>query len=436
MPEISLPLQPPTSLGDLSHLCTEAPAPSWPNGSLLRVVRLLSLMWLGYIAVLFAFDTISVTFRTDVPPLPLLYYLLHGLTPLLILGLALSPHVQAHHGRALLRLLMITMAVMPLLVTPLIISEPRPGPLTATPGLIAVRMFPILYVALIVVVWQYHWRQVVLFSLGMAAVGIIPSVITGNNLGSTVTITLLHTIALLALGYCMCLVVERMRAQSRALEQANMQLRHYTSALESLTISRERNRMARELHDTLAHTLSGLTVQLETTKAYLSIDADTARPLLDKALDTARSGLSESRRALTALRASPLDDLGLRLALCEMIRSAAESAQLRLELVFPEQFPTLTPDVEQCVYRVAQEAVANVVQHAGGTSLRVIVSCDNRSLSLIVRDDGWGFDMRSEVTLGHYGLSGMLERAQLVGGSLLVGSEPGQGTTVRFEIGI
>src|SRR5439155_20678930 len=129
---------------------------------------------------------------------------------------------------------------------------------------------------------------------------------------------------------------------------------HHAGTLESLAVSRERNRMARELHDTLAHTLSGLSVQLETVEAYWDVEPRTAHAMLDRALEATRDGLQETRRALKALRASPLDDLGLGLALRRMAESAVARANIELDLEIPEQVPPLAPDVEHCIYRVAQ----------------------------------------------------------------------------------
>src|SRR5439155_24600069 len=122
---------------------------------------------------------------------------------------------------------------------------------------------------------------------------------------------------------------------------------HHAGTLESLAVSRERNRMARELHDTLAHTLSGLSVQLETVEAYWDVEPRTAHAMLDRALEATRDGLQETRRALKALRASPLDDLGLSLAIQRMAESAVARADIHLDLAIPKQVPPLSPDVEQ-----------------------------------------------------------------------------------------
>ena len=108
--------------------------------------------------------------------------------------------------------------------------------------------------------------------------------------------------------------------KAQSLREANANLTHYASTLEQLTVSRERNRLARELHDTLAHSLTAISVSLETAKAYFDIDQAKSRELLDKSLDATRLGVDETRRALKALRSSSLEDMGLGLA----IQRAAE----------------------------------------------------------------------------------------------------------------
>ena len=120
--------------------------------------------------------------------------------------------------------------------------------------------------------------------------------------------------------------------QRRSLEEANAQLRYHASTQIELTISHERNRMARELHDTLAHTLSGLIVQLQTVKAYWEIEPATSQKMLDDALAATRDGLRETRGALKSLRATPLEDLGLSLAIRQLAEEVAARANLDLQV--------------------------------------------------------------------------------------------------------
>ena len=247
-------------------------------------------------------------------------------------------------------------------------------------------------------------------------------------------ITLIQTVVFLAVGFSISYPMSRLREQQQSLEAANIRLTHYASTLEHLATSRERNRLALELHDTLAHTLSGLSVQLETVKAYWDVDQQTARSILDKSLAAAHSGLEETRRALKALRASPLDDLGLALAISKMAEDAAARANLALEMPEIIMMPPLSPDVEQCIYRVAQEAVTNVVKHASAKKLTVKLEFIEGKATLTVRDDGVGFDIEKINETSHFGLAGMQERARLVGGELDIISKPGDGTTIQLTI--
>lgn len=143
----------------------------------------------------------------------------------------------------------------------------------------------------------------------------------------------------LVVGYFISTLMRMFQQQQAALAQANAQLINYAATQEDLTISRERNRMARELHDTLAHTLSALSVQLETINAYWEVDPAAAQRMLTTALSVTRAGLQETRRALKSLRASPLDDLGLIQALRQIATETATRANLRLNLQIPERLP-------------------------------------------------------------------------------------------------
>jgi signal transduction histidine kinase len=259
-------------------------AEAWPaapaNGSTVRLVRRISLLWASYMPIFYAIDSVSVALRTDVQALPVSYYLCHSLPPLSILGLSLW--ARGRLARWLLPLLLVMLAVMPLAITPLVLGPPRPGPLVASSGLLVIRMLPLLYTALVLIAWHYRWPHVVAFSVGTGLLSAAPGLLWGSLLIPIVA--LIHTLAFLGSGYAIGLIAERLRLQSQALAQANSQLRHYASALERLTTTRERNRMARELHDTLAHTLTALAVQMETAKAYTCVDAEITRQLLERGL--------------------------------------------------------------------------------------------------------------------------------------------------------
>jgi signal transduction histidine kinase len=238
---------------------------------------------------------------------------------------------------------------------------------------------------------------------------------------------------------------EQRAALARAYEQqaaANKRLQRYAATLEELTISRERNRLARELHDTLAHSLSAVTVQLEAVRSLWQVDPHRAQEMLDEADVTVRRGLTESRRALQALRASPLAESGLIRALQDLAEAAAERCGATLEMHLPEEIVGRLPSiVEQGVYRIAQEALENVVRHSEARSIVVRLGQTNHRLELIVEDDGRGIGEKplsgSDVERqSRLGIRGMEERANLIGANLAIVSANGSGTVVRLTVPI
>ncbi len=404
----------------------------------IRFIRLGAALWLVYMLLLAGVD-IFVETRTPIQPL---YYGINITCAVLIIATTFFRRLcqRSLYYPAVI----VVVAALPIVTSHLLLIRGQPPtPLTGAEGL-SLRLMPILFIGLILTAWRYAWQWVIVFSLGTTTLGLalmlrgaggaipVPGMRDGFYAGYLVH--LIQTISFIVVGYFISHLMGRLREQQTSLADANTRLTHYASTLEHLTISRERNRVARELHDTLAHTLSGLTVQLETAKAYFEVDPKTARNLVEKSLGAARTGLEDTRRALKALRASPLDDLGLVLALHQLATTAAEKAHLQLSLEMPETIPALSPDVEQCIYRIAQEAVANVVYHANARCLSVMLQVQKDALELQIVDDGSGFNPKQTYTPGHYGLSGMQERAALAGGHLKIKSQPGQGTIVRLVI--
>lgn len=249
----------------------------------------------------------------------------------------------------------------------------------------------------------------------------------------------------LAVGLLVVALLRDQRGVRRSLESANRRLAGHTAVLEELAAARERNRLARELHDTLAHTLSGLAVQLEAVRAVRDDDPERADALTDAALHSVRHGLVETRRALADLRAGPLSASGLE----EALRRSADDAAARCGAVADVELrpgrPPLPDEVEQAVYRVAEEALENVVRHARAGRFTVTLRHVAELVELTVQDDGLGFDPDGPAAACRVpsptasappplGLLGMRERAALCGGELRVTTRPGDGTTVTLRI--
>ncbi len=400
-----------------------------------RVLRMAAWMWAAYLGALLLVDTLI---HPHLPRLSVgLYYWGNGLAVLLFLALAHWDWARENLGKTFLPLMILIISGAPILLHHTLVPRFPPGPLSNAEGM-ALRQLPVLFIGLALTAWRYQLPHVLLFSAATAILEMGLIILVGrvqpNVLMVFFFITLVRTVSFIVVGIFINQLMSRLHAQGESLRQANAQLSHYASALENLTVSRERNRLARELHDTLAHTLTGLSVTLETVKAYWDVDADQARALLDKSLATTRNGLEETRRALKSLRASPLEDLGLGLALRQLAESAAARVNLELELALPDPMPSLAPDVEQCLYRIAQEAVENIVHHANARKASLKLELDGKHVRLTVQDDGLGFDPRDKVSTGHFGLVGMKERAELSGGKLTIDSQKGKGTKIALEI--
>lgn len=196
----------------------------------------------------------------------------------------------------------------------------------------------------------------------------------------------------------------------------------------------ERNRLAREIHDTLAQSLTAITLKLEAADALLEGEPAQvgARASVGAALALARRSLDEARRSVLDLRAAPLEGRGLAAALRELVAEAT-AAGLAAELVVEGDANALSPRVTLALYRIAQEAVANAVRHAVAAQVELRLAVGAGRVTLSVADDGRGFDPAG-LPAGRFGLIGMGERARLLGGTLAVASGPGQGTRIAVEV--
>jgi signal transduction histidine kinase len=296
----------------------------------------------------------------------------------------------------------------------------------------------LLLVPLILVSWQYSLAAVVGFISGTAILEILVIVPIGLvaeiQIRAPIGALVVRSLLFLLIGSILVRLMKAQREQREALAAANLELARHASIIEQLATSRERNRLARELHDTLAHTLSGLAVQLEAVQSLWDSDQEAVREMLYEAQETTRLGLKESRRAIQALRASPLEDLGLALALRDLARSAEARADLSLELHLPDHIDDWPSEIEQGLYRIAEQSIANVVQHAEAHHLTLTLEQGDGRLTLIVRDDGRGFDPEEVEGEGRFGLKGMHERARLIGGELVIDSHPGRGASVQLTV--
>ena len=234
----------------------------------------------------------------------------------------------------------------------------------------------------------------------------------------------------------------------RELSQADLRLLYIIGDLLSIAIERarlfaqraqygayeERNRLAREIHDTLAQGLSAIAMQLETADALLEDGTDPAgaQLALGQALVLTRSNLEEARRSVLDLRAAPLEGRTLGQALEGLARSAADRSTFAVgvEIVGDRPLPTR---IEAGLYRITQEALSNVRQHAQASQVQLFLTVQPDQIILSIRDDGRGFDLSESKEEG-FGLIGLNERARLLGGLLKIQSGAGNGTQIDVLI--
>ncbi len=219
-----------------------------------------------------------------------------------------------------------------------------------------------------------------------------------------------------------------------ALESAHQQLAAYAARVEDLTLAAERQRLARELHDTLAQGLAGVILQLEAVESHLE-RGNTARAqgIISQAMQRARLTLADARRAIDDLREG-----NFLLDLNDSIHAevARVGAATGIRCCRTLNVPTGLPLVQQeTILRTAGEGLANIARHARADQLWVTLCQEGQEVILTVRDDGIGFDpSAASQGNGHYGLIGLRERAQLAGGTLDIASVPGAGTTLTLRL--
>jgi signal transduction histidine kinase len=220
---------------------------------------------------------------------------------------------------------------------------------------------------------------------------------------------------------------ERARA---ALDGANRALRSYATQSEELATARERNRIAREIHDGLGHYLTTIHMQIQAARSILASDHERAEQTLAKAQQLAHEALGDVRRSVAALRVAPADRLSLPAALDELA-DAAQAAGLPTTVTVLGAERSLDPLEEHALNRAAQEGLTNARKHAQAARATLTLDfSDTKSVRLTVADDGRG----ASATDGGFGLIGLRERVQLAGGSLTLQTAPGAGLALIVEV--
>ncbi|HBL58500.1 MAG TPA: hypothetical protein DDZ80_08275 [Cyanobacteria bacterium UBA8803] len=203
---------------------------------------------------------------------------------------------------------------------------------------------------------------------------------------------------------------------------------------EEASILEERNRMAREIHDTLAQAFTGILVHMGTVSRLVNTNPDAIQTHINTVRDLARSGLTEARRSVAALRPQALEDGNLWTALERFVATLQSSTETSLICKIIGTPYVLPAETENNLLRIAQEAFTNAIRYANATEIRIELVYESTQCFLQIRDNGQGFEVDPTILNRGFGLMGMTERAERIGAQLSIESQLGQGTDVIISV--
>lgn len=217
--------------------------------------------------------------------------------------------------------------------------------------------------------------------------------------------------------------------------QRTEQIRRLAEEARDAAVVRERLRLARDLHDTLAHSMMAMLTEIRLLKRLASTQPSELPDELVRAEQAAREGLQEARMAIAQLRSNPVRDIGLGPALAELVKGFGERTGLQARFVSEDGAGGFAQERGEALFRMTEELLRNVERHAGARQVLVALSghADGEGLALAVEDDGVGFDPH-DLQPGHYGLQGLKEQAAEMGAALEIHSAPGAGTRVSIAL--
>ncbi|HSI56024.1 MAG TPA: histidine kinase [Ideonella sp.] len=217
--------------------------------------------------------------------------------------------------------------------------------------------------------------------------------------------------------------------------QRTEEIRRLADESRGAALVRERLKLARDLHDTLAHSMMAMLTEIRLLKRLAAARPNELPDELVRAEQAAREGLQEARLAIAQLRSNPARDIGLGPALAELVKGFGERTGIAASFACDEAVSGFCEEPAETVFRMAEEMLRNVASHSAARTLAVSLrgTAAGRGLSLTVADDGVGFDPQA-VGSGHYGLVGLREQAEMVGASLAIESQAASGTTLTLTL--
>ncbi|NJN87207.1 MAG: sensor histidine kinase [Leptolyngbyaceae cyanobacterium SL_7_1] len=221
------------------------------------------------------------------------------------------------------------------------------------------------------------------------------------------------------------------RESRNQLTLANQQLRQYALQVENLAMVQERNRIARDIHDSLGHSLTALNLQLEGALKLWESNPDRAHAFLSEAKRLGSTTLQEVRRSVSAMRTDPLQEQSLEEAIATLCTNVQQSTGVQPSFTVDVVTP-LSLEIRIALYRIVQEALTNASKHAAATAIAIALTQTPSGLELIIQDNGRGFVPQQTQT--GFGLQGMRERTLALGGTFRLDSAPGKGCRIQVHI--
>lgn len=242
--------------------------------------------------------------------------------------------------------------------------------------------------------------------------------------------------AILFIAYCVYVInrqqgtIEEVNQLYHELQTANEQLHEYADMSERMAQTRERNRLAREIHDTLGHTLTGIATGLDACLALMDISPEQTRKQLELLSKVSRDGIKDIRRSVNELRPDSLERLSLEVAIRKMVTEMSQVSDVKIYFETDEKHLKFDEDEENAIYRVIQEGITNAVRHGKANRIWITLKRVDGEIILVIRDDGIG---AKEIKSG-FGTKHMKERIEMLRGTVTFDGSSGFTVTARIPI--
>ncbi|MDY6902052.1 MAG: sensor histidine kinase [Cyanobacteriota bacterium] len=221
------------------------------------------------------------------------------------------------------------------------------------------------------------------------------------------------------------------RENKQKLVLAHEQLRQYALRIEDQATLQERSRIAREIHDSIGHSLTAQSIQLENALLYIDSNIDKAKSFLLQGKNMGTNALKEVRFSVSTLRSDPLKGKSLEIAVEDLLKEFQLRLEINIEYKFDLKLSQILPtEIKLAVYRIIQEALTNISKHSDADSVIIEIKTIDNSLYLNVQDNGVGFNPKQNTT--GFGLQSMRDRANALGGKFYLNSKPGEGCSIMM----